>query len=500
MTANTRALFTTVCLALALLAFRPPCCPADEATPDTPTPKPAAGQLAEERRLPVFEVRTLYAPGHFGNSYEVMGEYEMRRLLAEAVFWGFNRYGDWFDTEDCSDPFTGGDTLGSAMWRAKKTNFRSAQELGMKCDLIITPNHVFVDQCLPELRAVQGGRIFGQLLCPSNPKARAIILKNYENLFRDLATSGVLLSSICPCPYDFGGCACEKCKPWILTYAGLVKEIHAIAQRHHRGIEIRSIGWWWKPEEHRLYAEWADREIPGFDKMLFLHIPYGRTVVGDVVLPEACQRGAFVHIGYSGMKRTADVYGHLGPVVAAGRLERTVADLKAKGVTGVMAYSEGVFDDVNKALLAGLASGKFQSADDVLRAYARRYFGANAETAGRWAEWLRQWASPFEVDTEKSGRELAELLKDAGPASWQRRQWELKQEMMRWNQVVGTGDDWSPERLAAAEEFWKTHEEIQRGLWGLALLRHGFGRRGTGVPWQASWNKHQAKIRKQPAP
>ena len=33
---------------------------------------------------PPFAVRELYAVGHFGNSYEVMGEYEMRRYLAEA--------------------------------------------------------------------------------------------------------------------------------------------------------------------------------------------------------------------------------------------------------------------------------------------------------------------------------------------------------------------------------------------------------------------------------
>ena len=130
--------------------------------PNPPAAASIAAQKAGERGKPVFAIRELYAPGHFGNSYEVMGEYEMRRLLAEAVFWGFNRYGDWFDMEDCSDPFKPGDSLGHAMWHAKKTNFRSAQTMGLACDLIITPNHVYVDQCLPELRAVQGGRPVGQ--------------------------------------------------------------------------------------------------------------------------------------------------------------------------------------------------------------------------------------------------------------------------------------------------------------------------------------------------
>ena len=72
----------------------------------------------------VFADCELYAPGHFGNSYEVLGPNEMREVLAEAKFWGFNRYADWFDTDDCKDPFVSGHTyaLGDAQWDAKKTN------------------------------------------------------------------------------------------------------------------------------------------------------------------------------------------------------------------------------------------------------------------------------------------------------------------------------------------------------------------------------------------
>jgi len=42
--------------------------------------------------------------------------------------------------------------------------------------------------------------------------------------------------------------------PW---YA--VKETHALAKRRHPGAEIRSIGWWRQPEEHRLYAHGSNR-------------------------------------------------------------------------------------------------------------------------------------------------------------------------------------------------------------------------------------------------
>lgn len=128
----------------------------------------------------LFAVRELYAPGHFGNSYEVLGDHEMRSVLAEAAYWGFNRYGDWFDMDDSKNPFSGEHTygLGDALWDRKKTNYASAQFLGLPRGLVITPNHVFIDQCRPDLLATKGPRVFGQLICPSKPEARALILEN----------------------------------------------------------------------------------------------------------------------------------------------------------------------------------------------------------------------------------------------------------------------------------------------------------------------------------
>ena len=52
-------------------------------------------QPGYSQTINTMEVHELYAPAHFGNSYEVMGELEMRDLLTESVYWGFNRYGDW---------------------------------------------------------------------------------------------------------------------------------------------------------------------------------------------------------------------------------------------------------------------------------------------------------------------------------------------------------------------------------------------------------------------
>jgi len=66
----------------------------------------------------------------------------------------------------------------------------------------------------------------------------------------------------------------------------------------------------------------------------------------------------------------------------------TLDPIAGQGATGFQAYSEGVHDDVNKALLAGLASGKARTADEALREYAAGYFGAVPEDAAAWARWL----------------------------------------------------------------------------------------------------------------
>jgi hypothetical protein len=478
--------------ALASLLFAVVLLSAPGASPeDSPRPGDAGTQSTPP---PVFAVRELYAPGHFGNSYEVLGDNEMRNVLAESAHWGFNRYGDWFDTDDCKDPFAAGHTygLGDALWDRKRVNFAAAQNFGLLRDLCVTPNHVYLDQCLPEILATKGPRVFGQLICPSNPKARAIILKDYESLFADLARSGVHLTSLNAAPYDFGGCRCKKCVPWILTFAKLSHEIHAIARKHHPGVTMDMIGWWWSAEEHRQFADWVDQRAPGWIGHMYLHLPYGDTRIAEVPLPKGCERGAFVHISYAEQASPRDMYGHLGPIVAAERLQQTVLDLKAQGVTGIVAYSEGVFEDVNKAVLAGLASGRYRTADEVLEAYARRYFGADPETAKQWAAWLKAWGKPFDVDTAKSATALEMLLKKTPDGGWRRRQWELKQQLFAIHREIGQGSDWPPDRLAAVERFWAVQEQIHRGLWGLAPQRHIFGRRYTPLPWYASWAKVKA--------
>ena len=429
----------------------------------------------------------LYAVGHFGNWYEVAGQNEMRQMLSEAKHWGFNRYADWFDTLDCVDPFSGDPqfSLANALWDLKRVHFRTAQSLGFATDLVITPNHVFRDQLKPEWLAKRGPRIQGQLICPHQPGAREAILKNYTNLFADLAKAGVNLTAINSCPYDYGGCACDQCKPWIITFAQLTLDIHKITRTYHPKVELHFIGWWWSAEEHKLFAQWMDEHAPGVAASMALHIPYDKTGVADVPLPKGCRKRAFVHIGYPDRATPRDIYGKTGPVAAPKRLADTVRDLRAQSVTGVMAYSEGIYDDVNKTLLSGLFTGKEKTSRDVLEAYAKRYFAADGAQARQWADWLTPWGIPYSVDAAAARKALDQLSGNA--QNWRRRQWELKADMFAANQAISTGDAWTPERLAHADAFWAAEEKLQREVYGIGPLRHILNRRFIEMPWYKSW-------------
>src|SRR5258708_5562963 len=93
---------------------------------------------------PVFPIREIYCPAHFGNAYEAMGPREMAAYLAELTHWGFNRYADWITGTDVANPFHADAlwTLGQELWSRKVHAFLAAQRLGMATNAMLTPNHV----------------------------------------------------------------------------------------------------------------------------------------------------------------------------------------------------------------------------------------------------------------------------------------------------------------------------------------------------------------------
>jgi len=282
---------------------------------------------------------------------------ELARYLGEARHWGYNGYGDWLTAFDLGSPYAPGlySSLAIELYDRKKAAFRAASSMGMRLDLIACPNLVYLDQLRSDLVAEKSPKMLGQLLCPSKPEARAIILDNFDRQFRDLAEHDVALGSWTAFAYDFGGCACDRCAPWILTFAGLTREVRDVARRHFPAIETRVATWWWDDEEYRRFGDWVSQHEPGLCDTTVRHIRYGAVRMDEGDLPDGCRRLAFLHLGYGDVAGNGDIYAKFGAVVAPRRLPDTLATVAAQGATGFLAYSEGVFDDLNKAIAGALA-------------------------------------------------------------------------------------------------------------------------------------------------
>jgi hypothetical protein len=441
-----------------------------------------------------FPIRECYCPAHFGNAYEAMGPREMAAYLAEMKWMGFNHYGDWITTTDVCNPYTSDAAwdLAKEQLDRKKKAFLAAQKLGLELNLIVTPNHVYLDQLRPAYAAKKGPRVQGQLICPSDPEARKIILANFERWFNDFADAGIRLHAFTAFAYDYGGCDCEKCRPWIITFARLMKEVHAIARQRHPDIEPWFCSWWWTPEEHAQFNDWAAQEAPGWLKAMTLHIEYGQTRPKDVAVPPGCRKLAFVHIGY-GDQRDSEVYGRQGAVIAPQRLPETLRELHQRGFEGFQAYSEGVFDDINKTLLAGLGSGHFDDTESALRAYAQRYFGATPEGAADWARWLAPWGDRKKVPLPAAATEFARLSAGAKP-TWRLDHWRIKVELEMLDRAIGTPkpQEWTVEKLALAEQWLATQERLYREVYRLGPVRHVLNPRFMPPAWYESWRKVNA--------
>ena len=437
-----------------------------------------------QEKIPLPD-RELYGPSHFGNTYETILPGEMTALLAEAKFWGFNRFSDWFDTIDLYNLYRKNHNyfnMPEAIWARKFSNFTCASDLGFDLGLVVTPNHVFSDQVTKENEAVKESRLFGQLVCPSKPGVTEMIVENYRLLFQDFVDRGLRLSSIAGGAYDYGGCACESCTPWIVTFGRLFKRVAELAKEYFGSIEIELWGWWWSDKDHENFTRWADSEAPGFFEALAFHLPYGVTDYELRPLPKHCAEKAFVHIAY-GEKSNRDAYCHYGANIAPLRLEKTVEYLASRGAAGYLAYSEGDHDDINKAILAGLSSGQYATADEVLHAYAERYFGGNPDG---WSKLLHLMGN-FETINVVTCRALLDKLSPGAGNSWRLQQIVERLNLAEAHQTVRAETDWTPKRLAAAGEFLAAKERLYRNVWRLGLQRHSFRFESNMPDWYKNY-------------
>jgi hypothetical protein len=363
---------------------------------------------------PVMAQRYLYMPPHLNNFYQVEEAGDIEPIIEEAALWGVNGISFWLDQGSfTNDPFSATTDDGKALkqWKKIKTLLQFAQHLGLKAGMVVCANDAYKNQLTPDVVTKAGVSWNSEkLINPTVPAGRKLLLRNRENLIRDLASSGIRLSSLLVFPYDSGGCFDQACWPWILTYLRLSEEYAGLLTRYHPGAETFVTDWFCNEDEAQMMVEYFNSHhgtaLCGIWKQ-------DRTRLERFVdLDPSYPIYAFVDISNMGG------WGVIGAQPLPTMVHYYVSRGSSEGITGLMIYSEGIYDDFNKALAAQLAWDPAIPPEEVAREYATYFFQAPVgkqfwEIVERceqgWVDTRIAWPKHQFIDVPVRAEELKEI-------------------------------------------------------------------------------------------
>ena len=318
-------------------------------------------------------VRGMYFATHFHNWYVQAPEAEVVRYMEDLALWGVNAVMAVFpmiNLQGWDDPQA---EPAMAMLRRYA---RTAKDLGLLFTTGLgntlfsgAPESIRATR-LPDPTGRRGNS--GHPICPSNPDGREYILTNTRRLFEELSGAG--LDLVCYWPYDEGGCACEKCMPWGSNgYLKICRDLTQLGREYFPNLKTILSTWMFDtPPE----GEWQgltnalDRGEEWLDYILadahedFPRYPLDAGVPGNRPLlnfPEISMWGN-------------GPWGGVGANPLPARFQRLWDQVKHV-VEGGFPYSEGIYEDMNKAIVAQFYWDRDQSARATLEEYIGYEFG-----------------------------------------------------------------------------------------------------------------------------
>lgn len=251
------------------------------------------------------------------------------------------------------------------------------------------------------------GTRYGTLACVSVPEARELILKGREALFEHATGIDVIVLVA----GDVAGCHCEKCSPWVRTYVELCEEIAARFHKHHphgkvwlttQELDTEETAWLWDYLNEKP-RPWIDAIClaPSGDQLspyltgrishkLERYLGMGRRsrflLEIQRQIPRGMQVSTFPDISHwvSSQYELPRVSPEMVAVHqrrAFNVRPRQMHDIftETAGLTaGTSAYSEGIYDDVNKVVWTQLHWNPRLTVEEILEDYFRWYCGPAA--------------------------------------------------------------------------------------------------------------------------
>lgn len=316
---------------------------------------------------PRLPVRGMYFATHFHNFYHDAPLELVERYVEDLALWGCNALSVWFDFHHYSGI---DDPAAQAMIARLHAILKAANAVGIGAGLTSLANEAYYTSP-QELRAEPFPAHYHVEICPSKPGGLELILKWREEMLRAFADLDIEYVWIWP--YDQGGCKCADCAPWggngflrnAEAYGRLLRRVMPKAKSI---ISTWEFGYWQGDEEWDLFyqamaakPDWVDYCMAeghcDFPPYVLRHGP-----------PPHFPLLNFPEISMYGM----GPWGGFGANLQPARLQQ-VWDSVRLWLAGGFPYSEGIYEDLNKAICLQLYWDPERKVQDIVREYAAEW-------------------------------------------------------------------------------------------------------------------------------
>jgi hypothetical protein len=320
---------------------------------------------------PECPVRAVYLATHFNNFYEAAPIEEVVCYIQDLGLWGYNtiliHYPTW--------QFNGPQDESAWIWIERfRTVLAGAKQCGLQIGLIQCANQGYKNTPA----ALRGTPVPGNFrgnhgvnLCPGMPQAQKMLTEIYGDLFNHFTDIG--LDYFILWPYDEGGCACSGCWPWgARGYPGISKEIAELVQKKFPDCKTILSTWCFENEND----DNPDGEWIGLEKNLEQdnswvdyimadgHDNYFPNYLLEHGIPGNLPLLNFPEISMFDMSP----WGGYGANPAPGHFQMLWERIRHKTAGGAP-YSEGIYEDINKSIIAGFYWHPERKAEDSVREY-----------------------------------------------------------------------------------------------------------------------------------
>ncbi|MCF7817386.1 MAG: hypothetical protein K9M54_05845 [Kiritimatiellales bacterium] len=327
------------------------------------------------KSVPEKPLRGMYWATHYKNTYDVGDITDMKEYIEDTGLLGYNTFFLWYDM---SHYRSFEDPLSTAFLDRIVQYLHTAQSIGMRVGLAIAVNHSYYDFAPEKLRATAGHggnkpqAVHGLFhVCPSTPGGMELILNLQHRYYQHLKDNGISISTVLLWGIDDGGCSCDQCKPWDSNGYLKCAEQDAVLVREIFGAGCKTSLSNWGIDFAAAYRTWAETPPHWLDYVMYTGTPSAE--MNDKKLPPNVQPINFPDI-CNGMRETVWApRGGYGANPVPGIIQNQRAARWASQAGGAP-YSEGIWEDVNKALVAGLYWDSHADVFDVLKEYIASEF------------------------------------------------------------------------------------------------------------------------------